>query len=72
MFPKILLGHGNGTANQVAQVVGQVHIDGAYQQLIGEVAVGAEGEGAQQEEAQGVYAEHLRQDVGVHHVALGL
>ena len=46
--------------------------DGLDQQLVGEVAVGAEGEGAQQEEAQGVHAELLRQQIGVHHVALGL
>ena len=69
---EVFLHHGGGAADQVAQVVGQVHVDGLDQQLVGEVAVGAEGEGPQQEEAQGVHAELLRQDIGVHHVALGL
>jgi len=69
---KILLHHGAGTADQIAQVVGQVYIDGVNQQLVGEVAVGAEGEGTQQEEAQSVHTEHLRQDIGIHHIALGL
>ena len=69
---EVFLDHGGGTADQVAQVVGQVHVDGVDEQLIGEVAVGAEGEGAHQEEAQGVHAELLRQDVGIDHVALGL
>ena len=69
---EVFLHHGGGAADQVAQVVGQVHVDGLDQQFVGEVAVGAEGEGPQQEEAQGVHAELLRQDIGVHHVALGL
>ncbi len=69
---EVLAHHGGGAADQVAQVVGQVRVDGLDQQLVGEVAVGAEGERPQQEEAQGVHAELLRQEIGVHHVALGL
>ena len=64
--------HGNRTGHQIAQIVGKIHIDGVDQQLIGEVAVGAKGEGAQQEEPQGIHAEPLRQNVGIHHIALGL
>ena len=70
--PEVLLHHGGGAADQVAQVVGQVHVDGVDEQLVGEVPVGAEGEGAHEEEAQSVHPELLCQDVGVHHVALGL
>ena len=69
---EILLHHGGGAAHQVAQVVGQIHIDGLDQKLVGEVAVGAEGEGPHEEEAEGVHAEVLRQDIGIHHVALAL
>ena len=57
---------------QVAQVVGQVGVDAADEGLVGEVAVGAEGELPQQEVAQGVHPVALGQQVGVHHVALGL
>ena len=69
---KVLLHHGGGAGDQVAEVVCKVGVDRGDQELIGEVAVGAEGEGAQQEEAQRVHAELVRQHVGVHHVALGL
>ena len=58
---EILPGHSGGTADQIAQVVGQVLIDGLNQQLIGEIPVGAEGEGPQQEEAQGVHPVPLGQ-----------
>ncbi len=69
---EVLAHHGHGAAEQVAQIVGQVHVDGVDEGLVGEIAVRAEGEGTQQEEAQGVHAEVLRQQIGVHHVALGL
>ena len=69
---KVFLHHGGGAADQVAQVVGQVHVNGVDEQLVGEVAVRAEGEGAHEEEAQGVHPKLLRQHVGVHHVALAL
>ena len=69
---EVLLRHGHGPGDQIAQIVGKVYVDGVDQRLVGEIAVGAEGEGAQQEEAQGVHAEALCQNVGVHHVALGL
>ena len=69
---EVLLDHGRGAADEVAEVVCEVGIDGADEQLIGEVAVGAEGEGAQQEEAQRIDAEHIRQHVGIDDVALGL
>ena len=72
MLAKVLLRHGNGTGDQVAQVVGKVHIDGVNQGLVGEIAVSAKGEGAQQEEPQGIHAETLCQHIGIHHVALGL
>ena len=68
---EVLVHHGGGAAEKVAQIVGKVGVDGLDQQLIGEVAVRAEGEGPHQEEAEGVHAELLRQQVGVHHVALG-
>ena len=42
------------------------------QQLVAEAAVGAEGEGPQKEEPEGVHAELLREEVRIHHVALAL
>ena len=68
---EVLVYHGGGAAEKVAQIVGKVGVDGLDQQFIGEVAVRAEGEGPHQEETQSVHAELLRQQVGVHHVALG-
>ena len=68
---EVLLDHGGGAGDEVAEVVCKVGVDGADEQLVGEVAVGAEGEGAQQEEAQRVHAEHIRQQVWVNDVALG-
>ena len=69
---KVLVGHGGGAAQQVAEVVGQIHIDAVDQQLIGEVAVRTEREVAQQEVAQRIGTVALGQQVGVNHVALGL
>ena len=69
---EILVRHSGGTGQQVAQIVGQVHIDAVDQQFVGEVAVGAEREITQQEVAQGVGAVTLGQQIGVDHVALGL
>ena len=69
---EVLLHHAGGAADQIAQLVGKVGVDGGDQQLVGEVAVGAEGEGAQQEEPQGIHAEHLGQGIGVDNIALGL
>ncbi len=69
---EILLHHAGGAADQVAQLVGKVGVDGADEQFVGEVAVRAEGERPQQEEPQRVHAEHLGQGVGIDHVALGL
>ena len=68
---EVLAHHGGGTAHQIAQVVGQIHIDGVDESLVGEIAVGAEGEGAQQEKAQSVYSVALSQQIGIHHIALG-
>ena len=72
MTVEILLSHGSGTGHQIAQHIGKIHIDGVDQQLIGEVAVGAEGEGPQQEETQGIHTEPLAQQIGIHHIATGL
>ncbi len=60
---EVLAHHGGGTAHQIAQVVGQIHIDGVDESLVGEIAVGAEGEGAQQEKAQSVYSVALSQQI---------
>ena len=69
---KVLVGHGGGAAQQVAEVVGQIHVDAVDEQLIGEVAVRAEREVAQQEVAQRVGAVALGQQIRVNDVALGL
>ena len=69
---KVLVGHGGGAAQQVAEVVGQIHVDAVDEQLIGEVAVRTEREVTQQEVAQRVGAVALGQQVRVHDVALGL
>ena len=68
---EVLLAHGNGAAEQVAQVVGQVAVDAIDQGLVGEHAVVAKGDLTQQEVADGVHAVAVAQDHGVHHIALG-
>ena len=69
---EVLLAHGHGAAEQVAQVVGQVAVDAVDQGLVGEHAVVAEGDLTQQEVADGVHAVAVAQDHGVHDVAHGL
>ena len=69
---KVLEHHGDGAGEEVAVVVGEVGIDAAYEQLVGEVAVRAEGELAHQEVPERVHAEATGEDVGVDDVALGL
>ena len=72
LFAEILLGHSHGTGNKVTQIVCQIGVDGGNQQFIAEIAVRAKGEGPEQEEPQGIHAKALRQNIGVHHVALTL
>ena len=67
---EVLFDHRSRAGDEVAQVVGKVNVDGVDQQLVGEVAVAAKREGAQQEEAQRIHAEALGQQVGIDHVAL--
>ena len=69
---EVLLNHCNGTAYKVAEVIGEVYVDGLDEGLVGEVTVGAEGEGAQQEEAKCVNTELFCENVGIDNVALGL
>ena len=68
---EVLLHHGDGPGDEVAQVIGQVRVDGIDQQLVGEVADAAEGERAQQEEAQRINAVALGQQIGIDDIALG-
>ena len=68
----VFLDHGNGSGNQVAQVVGQVVVHSLQHHLIGEDAVLPEGVLPQQEVFQGVDAVALDEDHRIHHVfALG-
>ena len=69
---EVLLHHGSGTGQQVAQIVGKVGVNAGNQSLVGEQAVAAEGDFPEQEVADGVHAVALAEDIGVHHVALGL
>ena len=69
---EVLPRHGGSTAHQIPQVVGQICIDGLDQKLVGEIAVGPKGKGAHQEETQSVHAKLFGQNIGVHHIALGL
>ena len=62
---EVLLDHRRRAGDKVAQVVCEVGVDRGDQKLVGERAVRAEGEGAQQEEAQRVHAKLLREDVGI-------
>ena len=66
---EVFLAHGNGAAEQVAQVVGQVAVDAVDQGLVGEHAVVAKGNLTQQEVADGVHAVAVTQDHRVHNVA---
>ena len=68
---EIFFDHRRRAGDEVAEIVGQINVDGVDEQLVGEIAVGAEGERAQQEEAQRIDAEFFRQNIGVNHVALG-
>ena len=68
---KVLFDHRRRAGDKVAEIVCQVNVDRVDKQLIGEVAVGAERERAQQEEAQRVHAEHLSKHIGVDDVAFG-
>ena len=69
---EVLLHHRRCARDQVAQVVGKINVDGIDEQFVGEIAVGAERERAQQEEAQRVDTKHLSQHIRVYHIALGL
>ena len=68
---EVFFNHRRRAGNEISEVVCKVNVDGIDEQLIGEVAVRAERERAQQEKAQRVYAEHLGKHIGVNNVALG-
>ena len=68
---EILLDHGGCAGDEVAEVVGKIDVDGVDEQLIAEIAVGAEREGTQQEETQRVHAEALGKHIGIDDIALG-
>ena len=68
---EVFFNHRRRAGNKISEIVGEVNVDGIDQKLIGEVAVRAERERAQQEKAQRVYAEHLGKHIGVNDVALG-
>ena len=69
---EVLLAHGDGAAEQIAQVVGQIAVDAGDEGFVGEHAVVAERDLTQQEVADGVHAVAVAQDHRVHHVAHGL
>ena len=69
---EVLLAHGDGAAEQVAQIVGKVAVDAVDQSLVGEHAIVAEGDLTQQEVADGVHTVAVAQDHRVHHIAHGL
>ena len=69
---EVFLDHRRRPGDEVAEVVGEVDVDRVDEQLVREVAVGAERERAQQEEAQRVHAEPLGQHIGIDDVALRL
>ena len=69
---EVLLAHGDGTAQQVAEVVGKVAVDAVDEGFVGEHTVVAEGDLAEQEVADGVHAVAVAEDDGVNDVADGL
>ena len=69
---EVLLAHGDGAAEQVAQIVRQIAVDAGDQGFVGEHAIVAEGNLTQQEVADGIHAVAVAQDHGIHHVAHGL
>ena len=69
---EVLLAHGDGTAQQVAEVVGKVAVDAVDEGFVGEHTIVAEGDLAEQEVADGVHAVAVAEDDGVNDVADGL
>ena len=69
---EVLLAHGDGAAEQVAQIVRQIAVDAGDQGFVGEHAIVAEGNLTQQEVADGIHAVAVAQDHRVHHIAHGL
>ena len=69
---EVLLHHGDRAGDEVAEIICKVSVDAGDQKLVGEISVGAEGEAAQQEEAQCIRAVALSQQIGIDDVALGL
>ena len=69
---EVLDDHGDGAAQEVAEVVGEVGIDAGDEQLVGEVAVTAKRELAQEVIAQRVHTVALGEQDGVDDVALRL
>ena len=67
---EVFAGHGGRAGEKVAEIVCEIGVDGGDEKLVGEAAVRAEGEAAQQEEAQRVHAVALGEHVGIDDVAL--
>ena len=66
---KILLGHGDGAVDQIAQHVCQIRVDALADQLVGDHAVVGKGHLMQHIVAHRVHAEQAHQIVRVDHVA---
>ena len=69
---EVLDDHGDGAAQEVAEVVGEVGVDAGDEQLVGEIAVTAERELAQEVVTQRVHTVALGEHDGVDDVALRL
>ena len=61
-------GHGQGAAEQVAEIVGQLAVDAVNEGLVGKVGVQAEGSFPEEEEADRVGPIAGDQAVGLHHI----
>ena len=72
LAPVVALHHVQGAVEQVAEIVGQIAVDPVAQGHLREVAVLAEGDLPQQEEAEGVEAVPGAHVDGIDHVAQGL
>ena len=68
---KILLGHGNGTADQIAEVVGKVGVEALDHVFVGDGTVGGVGHFGKHVVTNTIHAEQIGKIVGIHDVSAG-
>ena len=69
---KVFVDHRCGAAGKIAKTVGQIAVVARNERVVAEIAVLAEDDFAQQEIAESIHAEHIRDRARKHDIALGL